>query len=540
MRQSRTLRVRLTHCLPVALLLTGGLAPGLRAQLISPGKLSAAHASLEGMRSCTTCHELGKKGASSSKCLQCHEPLRTRVAAGRGYHASVRTQECTDCHKEHFGREFALVRLDTASFDHGRTGYRLTGAHQDARCRACHAGGNIRAADVAAWTRKYNAQPAQTFLGLATTCSACHAPDDPHRGQFRGRCDDCHSPTTWAKPDRFNHARTAYPLTGEHRQVACDGCHKTEHSGNTAFVRFVGVTRSTCASCHRDPHSGAMGTACASCHQTSGFTQVDQRNVAGRFNHERTRFPLNGRHATVACNACHGTGSSPPGIHIRFAGNTRTASFPRPVLDGCNGCHQDYHDGVFAGMSGAGSCAACHSENGWEPASFDIERHNDVTAFPLTGAHLVTPCTSCHGGNSPGEKPHFQLPQHACASCHQSRSPHGERFGGRGCAECHETATFRVTGFDHAKAAGETCRSCHQSRSPHGGQFGDTDCNACHDTRAYRIERFDHARARFPLNGAHARVACSGCHKADSAGDSTIVRYRPLQTECGACHGGGR
>ena len=49
------------------LLLVSG-AP-LGAQIISPGKLSAAHASLDGMTNCTQCHELGKKGASDAKCL---------------------------------------------------------------------------------------------------------------------------------------------------------------------------------------------------------------------------------------------------------------------------------------------------------------------------------------------------------------------------------------------------------------------------------------------------------------------------------------
>ena len=62
-------------------LATSLAASPLHAQLISPGKLSAAHAELEGMRQCTQCHELGQRGASAQRCLGCHTraPDRSRT-----------------------------------------------------------------------------------------------------------------------------------------------------------------------------------------------------------------------------------------------------------------------------------------------------------------------------------------------------------------------------------------------------------------------------------------------------------------------------
>jgi hypothetical protein len=113
-------------------------------------------------------------------------------------------------------------------------------------------------------------------------------------------------------------------------------------------------------------------------------------------------------------------------------------------------------------------------------------------------------------------------------------------FGARSCAECHETTSFRVAAFDHAKVASASCRSCHDRQNPHADQFGETDCRSCHDTNSYRIEQFDHTRTRFALDGAHTRAACSACHSATTLAGRTLVRYRPLPTTCVACHGGAR
>jgi hypothetical protein len=43
------------------------------------------------------------------------------------------------------------------------------------------------------------------------------------------------------------------------------------------------------------------------------------------------------------------------------------------------------------------------------------------------------------------------------------------------------------------------------------------------------------------LDGAHEQVACAACHGLERGpGGEPMVRYRPLETECIACHGGGR
>jgi hypothetical protein len=177
------------------------------AQLISPGKLSTAHSGLEGLRSCTSCHELGKKGASSARCLACHEPLKARIEKKTGFHATQRGQECTTCHKEHFGRDFDVVHLDRSAFDHSATGYRLEAAHDKAKCDACHTAANIKAVDVRVWANEHKTSLDGTMLGLSKECANCHAADDPHAGQFRESCGSCHEATVWDRAAGFEHAR---------------------------------------------------------------------------------------------------------------------------------------------------------------------------------------------------------------------------------------------------------------------------------------------------------------------------------------------
>ena len=45
---------------------------------ISPGDLSKAHASLEGVSNCTKCHTVGKK-VTSEKCLDCHKEINLSI-----------------------------------------------------------------------------------------------------------------------------------------------------------------------------------------------------------------------------------------------------------------------------------------------------------------------------------------------------------------------------------------------------------------------------------------------------------------------------
>ena len=108
-------------------------------QLLSPGPLSRAHASLEGADKCQKCHEPGRK-VTPALCLSCHKPVAERIQAKRGVHRDV-TGDCASCHVEHAGVDAELRPFDPASFDHAvETGFPLDGRHAAVakNCARCH------------------------------------------------------------------------------------------------------------------------------------------------------------------------------------------------------------------------------------------------------------------------------------------------------------------------------------------------------------------------------------------------------------------
>jgi hypothetical protein len=215
----------------------------------------------------------------------------------------------------------------------------------------------------------------------------------------------------------------------------------------------------------------------------------------GLARHSQTRFPLTGSHVAVACGDCH----------------TVAADFkPKPTAAyhwqnlACTACHADPHRGQLNALMRPGgehrtplSCESCHSTESWKEFSrFD----HSQTSFPLVGAHRTTLCSGCH------------------------RSPNPK-------------AGLRNADF---KAAPTKCEACHAD--VHGLQFakaGVTACAECHDSAKWKPSLFDHdTRTSFALEGAHRNVGCEKCHKLTrTVGRKTVLFYRPTPTECSACHG---
>jgi hypothetical protein len=527
--------VRSSLLLLLLLLPQGGLSvlspAGAAAQVVSPGRLTDAHAHLEGIRSCAECHELGRRGADRDRCLACHEPLARRIAGGGGYHARLREDDCAACHREHLGRDAPLVRLDTAAFLHEQAGYELRGAHAPLDCASCHRPELVRAADV----RAYRDTPeflARTFLGLPTACAGCHRGESPHGAQFEARaCTDCHGEERWDGAERFDHALAAFRLTGRHRDVACAECHP---ANDLAEARYEAVDHASCAACHADPHRGAMAGDCRSCHTPEGWERVRTGAIEGRFDHDRTGFALTGRHAGLECAACH-RGRAGESVRIRFRPGTEGRLYPRPVAGSCAACHLDPHRGELADR-----CEACHRDGGWSPTSYGLDRHAR-SAFPLESAHAAVPCDACHrdpDGAAGAPSLRFRL-ETTCRACHAADDPHAGLYDDRPCESCHRPTRFADAVLDHATVADVACRSCHQPDDPHGAQFAGEPCDACHAVSTFRIARFDHDRTGFPLGGAHADAACAACHPAEPGDAGTVVvRYRPISSSCRDCHGG--
>ena len=519
---------------------------------ISPGELSRAHQKLEGISGCTSCHAMGH-AITADNCYSCHQELASRVKAGRGLHATFSGKACVDCHKEHHGRDFDLVRMERSSFDHRATGFVLEGRHAGLKCEQCHRAEKITAQDVLA---RPGLIAAGTFLGLSANCASCHT--DPHKGGLGETCTSCHTNSAWSPAPGFSHARTRFALTGRHTEVRCAQCHTATVSGRPQMV-YRGLRFDDCASCHRDVHSGKFTQACSSCHLTAGWG-----SAARAFDHTRTRFPLRGKHARVGCEGCHGSSGKSSGM---------TVAAHRPVtrFEHCADCHRDPHGGQFAARPGGGRCEECHTEAGWAVESIAGFNHA-ATEFPLRGKHASVDCSKCHVPAKMAAGQAGRLRFQHCADCH--RDPHAGQFVLRSdvgaCESCHREEGFVPAVFPvSAHAAGRfplagshlavPCDRCHQMETISGARtrvfrrselpgcaschedahkgvltrWMTDGCATCHTADAWTGVAFAHDRTGFPLKGAHKEVACRACH---TKGTDGLARYAGIPKVCSACH----
>jgi hypothetical protein len=535
--------------------------PSAWAQL-SPGELSQAHADLEGLKNCTKCHD-SDKGMSPVKCLDCHKALQHRISNKQGLHAGRGYQKCEECHVEHQGRSASLVwwKPDREQFDHALTGYILAGGHKKVKCENCHRSAHIQNSDELS---KQAVNPAKTYLGLSATCSTCHS--DEHRGALIKPCQECHGMEHWKPADNFLHASSQFALTGKHAAVACQKCHPLIKDMRSAddpdYMKLKGVAFGACTDCHKDYHEGKFNQACQSCHSTTGWQQTPTQT----FDHDKTGYSLQGKHRKVACTKCHLPGKSHKGLKH----------------GACSDCHRDEHQGQLTKSPSNGRCEACHTVNGFQPASYTIEQHQ-ISRFPLRGAHIAVPCIECHQknfGHGAELTPRFDLAFGRCQECHRDvHNSTSQRYMDKGeCTSCHTDESWHVLRFDHSKTPFPLqgkhgrlpCSDCHKystiDSTPavlfsnqvrlccechpdvHRGQFNEpaaksgqnVKCDRCHTSFSWKPSSFQHDRdSRFKLEGKHKALSCESCHKPLPAPDGEmVVRYKPLGVTCEDCHAG--
>ena len=531
------------------LLILAALVPFSVQAQISPGRLARAHHDLEGIDKCTSCHPYGKT-LSNERCLGCHKEIQARIDSTRGIHAHLGDRRCADCHSDHNGEDFQIVRFDTTAFDHRTTaGFPLEGKHAGIGCDSCHAWRYVTVPGV----KFLEGKRPHMLIGLSSSCVSCHP--DVHRGQFATPCSACHDTKGWKPAPLFSHERSRYPLTGKHAQVACTQCHNGA-AGLAGAVLYRGVAFSTCASCHRDPHAKKFTRRCDECHSTGDWSTMPQ----GMFDHQHTEFPLKGKHADVKCLACH----APTSRVVNAAGEQ---GFHISRFHLCADCHKDAHGAQFVSRADRGSCEACHTDRDFTIPLYTVESHLHST-FPLTGAHIATSCIACHKAGIIQAKSTRQYRWNkdlTCRTCHQD--PHKDQFAKeqKTCEMCHVTDSWPASLFDHNKTKfpldgkhkAVPCVRCHEKgdpvkytgvalacapchADPHAGQFakgGATRCEPCHTAQSWKRITFDHnAGSRFALNKAHADVACEKCHPAEMRDGKRVVRYKPLGIACEDCH----
>jgi hypothetical protein len=514
--------------------------------------LEGKHAALD----CKQCHNPGHISAAERRTIQVKDLSRTFLGL---------SQDClschTDIHRGQLGKDCQSCHTlaswkGAAQFEHAKTKYPLTGAHEKVACQKCHV--------AVAGPRPY-----VKYVGLSfQSCTPCHS--DPHRGTFTKPCQACHTTASWTQVRtavEFDHSKTKFPLLGKHEAVACAKCHRHADFG-------APVAHAKCADCHTpDPHRGQFngrksGGECAECHNEKGFTP----SLFTVALHAGTQYPLEGQHAKVACAKCH----LPKGVDTLFK-----------IKDTqCAACHADVHKGQFSGPPHNNRCEDCHNVRSFHSVKFTPAQH-EQTRFPLMGAHIAVPCVECHkaeGGGGSAEPVRYRFEDRSCTACHQD--PHEGQFAKRmatrrrngsllGCEACHTLASWtEISGFDHSttsfpltgahrtvaciachrpenlktslrgvnfKAAPTICHDCHED--PHGGQFyrakAAPQCTSCHNTLRWKPSLFNHETGTtFSLKGAHQNVPCGLCHKLfRQVNGRRVVFYKPTARECVACHG---
>ncbi len=506
---------------------------------ISPGDLAKPHAHLKGLSNCTKCHTLGEK-VSSEKCLGCHLDIGIRLTENRGYHASseVEGKGCIECHSDHHGINFQMIHFDKGRFNHSLTGYDLQGAHAKANCNTCHKIEHI----IDPKAKKKSS----TYLGLSRNCQSCHT--DYHRGTLSTNCSSCHDFSSFRPASRFDHKSTRFALRGKHSEIDCKRCHKITVQAGKEFQKFAGLAFGNCTNCHKDVHENKFGPNCTQCHSEASFHQLKR---VKNFNHSQTNYPLVGRHRLVACASCHKAGYTTDLRHNR-----------------CSDCHKDYHDRQFVVQGRSRDCSECHSINGFAKSNYTFENHNE-SQFPLTGAHLATPCFDCHKKTV---KWSFRKIGKKCGDCHQNihESVLDKKYDPEPtCVNCHGSNKWSEVEFDHSKTGyilegahlRQSCRSCHfkpgeQSKEvqqfsqlsssctgchkdEHQKQFGEpvgTSCLKCHDYFDWTAGLFNHDQTAFPLDGKHKNVACNKCHPPVVTAQLSFTWYKLKSFACESCH----
>ena len=355
-------------------------------------------------------------------------------------------------------------------FDHFKTGFPLTGAHELTKCELCHVSG--------------------VFTGTPTRCAECHgqggrisaSAKTPDHIPTEATCKRCHSTKHWFSDLTMDHTvasgscsachngRTAVGKNRNHVSSSnnCDECHTTRKWTSAGF-NHMGVT-GRCSTCHgvsatgKHPNHIKTSGQCDECHSTSTWrgARMDHGNAAGR------------------CSTCHGvTATGKPGNHIQTSGQCdnchSTSTWLGARMDHsnaagrCSSCHGVTATGKpTSHIQTSGQCDNCHtSTTSWLSVRFD---HTGVTGS----------CSTCHNGTKARAKPgnHF-VTSVQCDGCHSTsgwlpvnRYSHssgnypGDHKSSVRCLDCHksntQTATWSSAGYK------PDCAGCHAGRYKQG------------------------------------------------------------------------
>ena len=280
-------------------------------------KLEGKHAALE----CKACHlPEGKEAVytlNKQVCADCHANPH-----GQEFSSAPYSNKCEQCHTQ---ERFSPNTYSPSR--HSQTKFTLTGAHAAVLCSDCHKELPVQTVMAKSLATKNTSVKARNYHFTDQTCTGCHT--DPHTTKLA--CETCHNNRQWREVKAFDHAATKFSLEGAHQSVSCAGCHKPVAISRAAKTTIdLARTPQQCAECHEDIHGGqfiSQGAEkdCTSCHTVTRWND-------GKFDHNQTKFSLEGAHAKVRCAQCHTKEVEKEGKTIRVY---------RPTQNRCVDCHSD-------------------------------------------------------------------------------------------------------------------------------------------------------------------------------------------------------
>ena len=238
----------------------------------------------------------------------------------------------------------------------------------------------------------------------------------------------------------------------------------------------------------QSPHGESFRVDCAGCHHPGSWDiNIDTFN----FNHDTTRFALEGTHLFIDCKACH------------------TSLIFDEAPSQCIDCHQEIHS-----MSVGNDCARCHTTQNW--LVDDIPELHEANGFPLIGAHDHLSCVDCHLSES---NLRFDRIGNDCINCHltdylSTETPnHAAADFSTNCIDCHDPLTggWNTDIIEHdffPLTLGHDIQNCTQCHLTTNYSDISPDCVSCHQTDFNNTENPNHQTAGISTD-------CMSCHTID-------------------------
>ncbi|MBB1286861.1 hypothetical protein HRH25_20940 [Flavisolibacter sp. BT320] len=216
---------------------TGKLSPTDWQSGVKPGKLSAAHTSLE--TNCVSCHT-PVKGIDEAKCISCHANNTALIQRQPTvFHATI--GNCATCHAEHQGVNANLRVMNHEAL--ASLGEKLSKDNKNSeRLKALVMHSNY---------------PLVSSLEAKLDCASCHGTKDKHQGLFGQNCASCHATAQWTIP-AFQHPSVL--------STSCNSCHQAPPSHYMEHFEMVSMKVAE--------QENVVVSQCYKCHQTTSWNDI--------------------------------------------------------------------------------------------------------------------------------------------------------------------------------------------------------------------------------------------------------------------------